>query len=505
MRIQRTFLVFISRLIASILPGLLSLLLNYLVISRYGSDVNGLIATIAQFTGLLTIFEGGFSLATNVALYKPYIEKREQEVNEILSATRVVYLRLGSVTTLVIAFLAILAPYFLKTDVDRQIISLLVIITTSHLAINFFVFSKYSVIFNASQQEYLLEFIQVIVNILSQIVSIGLIYLGSSFIVFKLVALIIPIFRYPVIKHFIKTKFPQINYKSPIQNFQAIKTTGHVFIQNIASIIFSSTDILILSIVIGTKIASVYAVYSFVYAFVKGILMAMTSAPFNAFGQIHSEGNLEDLSTFFKIYQWVTISISTIFLISVQSVILPFIKLYTSQVKDILYVIPLVAFLFSINAFFEIYLNIFGSIANSSGRFKEMRNIALIGAIINLGLSLLLVNKFGIVGVLMGTLVAYIIMMIQQSYLVNVKILNHGMNQTLKMILINGIVLIVSFYLTNLMDLEFSGYMEFLYNGVIIFILCTLIVGGINSLLNIPLFKMSFEFYRSSRKSLKGK
>lgn len=502
MRIKKTFLVFISRLLSTLLPGLFSLIVNYLVINRYGSDVNGLIATIAQFTGLLTIFEGGFSLASNVALYKPYIENRKNEVNEILSATRIVYLRLGSITSIVIALLTLIGPYIFKTDVDRIVVSLLILITTGHLAMNFFIFSKYTVIFNASQTEYILEFIQVGINTLSQIISMILIISGSSFIVFKLVALIVPILRYPIVRYFFKVKFPEVDYKSPTKNFQAIKTTGNVFIQNIASIIFSSTDILILSIVVGTKIASVYAVYSFVYAFVKGILMSMISAPFNAFGQIHSEGNLKDLSSFFKIFQWFSMTVTTIFLVSVQSVIIPFVRLYTQRVTDVEYVIPLVAFLFSINAFFEIYLNVFGSIANSSGKFKEMRNISLVGAIINLGLSLLLVHKYGIVGVLLGTLIAYIFMMIQQSHLVNQKILKHGISQTIRIILINGIILFSMFYFISSLKLVFSDYFEFLLKGSVIFVLSSVAISVLNSVLNIPLFKLSYDFYRSSRQNL---
>ena len=60
---------FIS-IINSIIIMLLNLIYNKAVITVYGSSVNGLISTLAQFVSLFTIIEGGFTTASIVATYE---------------------------------------------------------------------------------------------------------------------------------------------------------------------------------------------------------------------------------------------------------------------------------------------------------------------------------------------------------------------------------------------------------------------------------------------------
>ena len=87
----------IVRLFSSIIPSALGLILNNLMLSKFGSDVNGVVATIAQVLTFLTLFEGGFTLASNIALYKPYLDNDTFYMNSVLSASRSIYIKVGCI------------------------------------------------------------------------------------------------------------------------------------------------------------------------------------------------------------------------------------------------------------------------------------------------------------------------------------------------------------------------------------------------------------------------
>lgn len=499
MKLKKTILVLIAKIIAGLLPGLVSIVLNILIIKQYGSDVNGLISTMVQFTGILSIFEGGFTLSTNVALYKPLLEDDYDKVNEILSASRIVYKRIGLVALAFVIGFSIITPFYIKTDVNQSSVFFLLLISNLSLLFHFFIFAKLNVIFYAAQKEYYIEFINLFITLLIQGVSVYLIYQGIDFVVFKFITVMLILLRYPLLRYFIKKNFPKISYHSEKRDFSAIKSTTHVFLQNFAYVIFNNTDMMIISIIIGTMTASVYAIYTFIYAFIKTIVLAIVMAPFNAFGQIQTQDNDQNMIRYLNIYHFITLTITTIVLIAVNSVILPFVKLYTTGIQDINYIQPVIAIFFSIALFLEVNLSILGTLANSGARFIEMRNIAIVGALSYVILAPFLLIIFGLDGILLARITTFIVMVLLQARLVIYTMLKTSGMNFMRGILINGILLGLSIIFTLNQTLVFYSYLEFIMNGIGVFIVSLLIVVLINTLFNLSSVRDTIEFLNLKR------
>ncbi|MDD3382092.1 MAG: polysaccharide biosynthesis C-terminal domain-containing protein, partial [Bacilli bacterium] len=437
MRTKSSFYNFIVKLITSLAPSILGIVLNNLIITTYGSDVNGVTATIMQIINLLMLFEGGFTLATQVALYKPYLENDYDKINKIMAATKSIFLRLGFFVTIISIILAFAAPYFIKSDIDKYVISILLLIASAHTSIQFLFTLKYYIMFSVGQKEYKSSAVSLVFNILTQIISIVVILIGGSIISVKLVALIIPLLGLPILIRMFHKYFPNINFSSKEPDYSVIKTTKDVLAQKIAGLIFGSTDIIIISVVINTLVASVYAVYNMIFSFLKGILFSLILAPFHAFGQLYAENGVNKLSNFYKIYQFVAIIFINIFLTTALILILPFIELYTRGVEDVNYINSITAILFASCCFLELLSNILGSLSNSIGDFIPMKKITFIGTIVNIVVSVTLVFSFGINGVLMGTVMGYLVMNTLQIILVHVKTLKTGLFELVKLILVN--------------------------------------------------------------------
>jgi O-antigen/teichoic acid export membrane protein len=484
MRTKSTFYNILIRLSASLIPSFLALILNNIILVKFGSDVNGVISTVGQLINLLMIFEGGFTMATTIALYKPYLLKDYEKINSLLSAIKSVFSRIGLLVTILGLILAIITPYYFKSEVDRNQISILLIIATTHLGIQFFITSSYNILFSVAQIEYKSSALDFVFNISSQVLSIISIINGGSIVFIKIIALVIPTLRIPFLIKMFKNNFPFGDLSKVKKDFSFLTNTKDIFSQKIANLIFGSTDLIIISFMIDTKNASIYAVYNMIFIFIKGIILSIILSPFHSFGQLYAENNNNKLRDIYKIFQFISIIIINIFLSAILIVILPFIDLYTINVVDINYINPLTALLFCFSVFLELLSYILGSFSNSTGHFSSMKRIAFIGAALNIVFSLFFVSSLGINGVLLGTIIAYIFIVLFQVYLVHIKILKSGFFYFAKILFINIVLAITLNLILNGINIYFENYVDFFFTGFILFIFISFIVTIVNVLFN---------------------
>lgn len=86
--------------------------------------------------------------------------------------------------------------------------------------------------------------------------------------------------------------------------------------------------------------------------------------------------------------------------------IVPFVNIYTSGISDANYIQPVFGIMLLISEAIYCYRYPYVSIAYASGKSKETAKYAYIEAISNIVISVLLVVRFGLVGVAVGTFVS---------------------------------------------------------------------------------------------------
>lgn len=59
-----------------------------LIISQYGSEVNGLISSITQFLAYIVLLESGVGPVLKAALYKPIAKKNVKEIKGLLKSSQ---------------------------------------------------------------------------------------------------------------------------------------------------------------------------------------------------------------------------------------------------------------------------------------------------------------------------------------------------------------------------------------------------------------------------------
>ncbi len=119
----------ISAIGLTVTQGLLGLIVLKLVISRFGSDFNGLNSTATQLVSMLLIVEGGFTLVANVALFKPLANNNYDEINAIMAATKKTFYKIGIIFLVLGVAISIGYTFVINSGLPKSIIVSVLLMT----------------------------------------------------------------------------------------------------------------------------------------------------------------------------------------------------------------------------------------------------------------------------------------------------------------------------------------------------------------------------------------
>ena len=106
-----------------------------MIIKKFGSEVNGLISSIAQFLAYISLLEGGIGPVIKNALYKPLVEKNKEEVGNILGKANLFFKRISYVLLAYILFLCVIYPRFINNNYSYlYTVSLILIIAIGYFS-----------------------------------------------------------------------------------------------------------------------------------------------------------------------------------------------------------------------------------------------------------------------------------------------------------------------------------------------------------------------------------
>lgn len=404
-RSKRAVLNIIVSLLCQILTLICGLIVPQLMIGHYGSEAYGATASIAQFLAYISLLEGGIGGVARAALYKPLAKGDKNTVSKIIAEIKRFF---RVVAYIFIAYTLVLACSF-KTishvECFDWISSFLLVIAISVSTIaQYFVGISYATLIQAAQRTYITDIINISTMILNTILVVCLVNFGSSLIVVKFVSSFVYVLRPLLMLVYVKKEFalPRINYDGT--NYLTQKWDG--LGQHIAYFLYSNTDIAVLTVLANLKTVSVYSVYYMVIVQIDNVVSSFSSGMEALFGDMLAKREMEKLNSTFEYYETL-ISVIALILFSVTAfLVVPFVKLYTKNVSDADYIQPVFAWILIIAYLITAVRRPYHNMVIAAGHFKQTQFAAYGEALINVIVSVLLVSRFGLIGVAIGTLIA---------------------------------------------------------------------------------------------------
>lgn len=475
-RRKRLILNTTTSIVYQIVTIICGFILPKLFLTYYGSEVNGLIASITQFLGFIALMELGIGAVVQSALYKPLALDNNKEISKIIKSAKIFFNKIALIFVVYLFALILFFPKINDSFGWLYSAGLILAIAISSIAQYFFGMA-YQLLLSANQKSYVSMTISILTLILNTILSAILISNGFSIHIVKLLAAIILLLRPIMLNIYIKKNYnliKDIKYKE-----EPIKQKWNGIAQHIASFVLNNTDIIVLTIFANLVSVSIYSIYNLIVTGIKQVILATTAGIQSLFGNMLANNEYTALNKRFQQLEWVMHTVVTLLFSCTLVLITPFVNVYTKGIIDANYNQPLFGVLLTLATAAYCLRLPYNIIVLAAGHYKETQLSAIIEMSINILMSVMLVSKYGLVGVAIGTLVA---MLYRTIYLANYisGIIEYKFGGFIKHMVVNIIILILTLMISSNFNMLGSDYLHWFIFAIKIFTIAAGVTMGIN-------------------------
>lgn len=451
----------------------LSFVSRTVFITYLGVEYLGINALFTSILAMLALAEAGIGSSIVYSLYKPVAENNEQKINLLMRLYRNAYLVIaGIVTVLGLAMLPFLHIFVGETSVENvQLIFLIFLLNT---VLPYLYLHKHSFL-NVCQKTYIITIIYSISSIVTISLKIAVLYYTHNFILYLAIesfiimttAIVLAVIvnkMYPFLKNKVVGKLDSETKQTIKRNIKAI------VLQNIGVYLVFGTDNIIISTFVSITAVGIYSNYFMLIEICRTFINQIFNNIYHSVGNLVAKESREKVYQIFKVTMFLNFWLYSLFAICLLIMLEPFITLW---IGTEFLLSPTVLILLIIIFYERGMRNSISTVKTTSGIFHEDRYAPLIQAGINLTLSIILVQQYGIMGVFMATLFSAVVVPFWLTpYLVYKKVFEIRLVHYFKRYMGYVLVAMVAFFVTNYLTsfIEANTYYSLILKGIVCFI-----------------------------------
>lgn len=450
-----------------ILAVVLGFILPKMFLNYYGSEINGLVSSITQFLGFIALMELGIGAVVQSVLYQPLVTKNNERISQIIRSSQRFFNRIAMFFLLYIIILSFIYPKVNNEFNPYYSSGLIIIIAISSIAQYFFGINN-QLLLMADQRIYVSNFISIFTLILNTIVSIIFIVNGYGIHMVKLASATVLVLRPILLKIYVDKHYHLI--KNIEYSEEPIKQKWNGIAQHLASFVLNNTDVFLLTIFSGLTKVSIYVIYKLITNGLQQVIISLTAGIQSLFGHMLANNEFDNLKSKFLQFEWLVHTLVVLIFSCTSVLIVPFVTIYTKGISDANYIQPVFGLVLTISvAMYSIRLP-YNIIVLAAGHFKETQLSAFVEMILNIVISLLLVRKFDITGVAVGTLVAMTYRTIYfAKYLPNI-IKDYKFNEFIKHIIVDTLTFLFIIKVASFFSISSDNYFEWIISAIQVFL-----------------------------------
>lgn len=476
----------VKNIISSVIQQLFTVVCGFvvprLILSAYGSNVNGVVTSITQFLGYITLLESGISPVVKAALYKPIVNSEKEKIEKILKATENFFRVIAIIFVVYLIGLCIIFPRFYSAEYETSFTLSLVLIISISTFFEYFFGMTYSIYLQAIQKNYVVSIVKTLLKVLNTIIVVTLVLNNFSIqdvkLASSLVFLVSPLFL---------SIYTKKKYNISLKNVQAgdiLKNKWTGFSQHIAAIVHNSADIAILTFLSTPLEVSVYSVHMLVINSIKDLSISLSSGIDAWFGNTLAKDDTKTLNKNLGLYELFYFSAITFLFGCTLALQIPFVRVYTAGITDVNYIRPAFAYIMIFAQFAMAVRTPYISTVLAAGHFKQTEKYAWLEATLNIVLSVILVFRYGIIGVAIGTLVATVLRTIELAVYSSKNLIKRNFGVVAKKVIVSIVEMIGIYFVCRMLNLQSANsYKTLFFNAIIVAIIAIAIIVIVNFIL----------------------
>ena len=388
MKTKKTMLIFITDIIPLLVISFLGIFKFKLFLQILGSETLGLYQLFTQIMTYVALVDGGLSSAVLYSLYKPNAKGDKKKFNALLAGA---YRRFSLIGALVfgIAFVvSFFVPFFIKdTPFDYWYIILTFLLFSTSNVIGYF-FVPYNCLLEVKEKKHIYNIIIQGGQIVLSVTEIIMLLNNFKFEYILIMHSVVKLLSHLVEMYICKKEYPDIKLTQKERDYEYKNKIGALIFHKINGLVGSNIDSIILSSMLGLEYVAIYSTYNYIINMMKNILGKLSTSMTAIIGNYmvkSKEKVYEIYQEFNSMLFYIAIVICTSLTLAIDGFIEIF---YEGEIQtEFLIAISFVAILFTF--IIKMSTTLFVS---AGGLYKETRHCAITDTIVNLVLSLVLVN-----------------------------------------------------------------------------------------------------------------
>ncbi len=474
-----TVISFVSKIILLIL-GFISrkIFLNYL-----GEELVGLSAVYSNLLDLLNISELGIGTAVQYKLYEAIASKNTRKINQILYESKKIYYVIGTTIFLISIIMTLKLDFLVgQLTFSLMLCRISFLLYASGISVGYFWVHK-RLFLQTNEELYLVNLADTTINIMVSIVRIIVVIVTGDFLCYVSLSIVQAVLSNIFINIICKSKHPDITAEKPEPCAETVNLNSdlrYVIPLKVSNYIYKSTDNVIISRFLGLVQVTLYSNYMMIVNYMRLFYDQLMNIIQISMGIYLNEVNSKAaIRNKIEVLNLINYFISSICLVVIGFLSSPFIKQWLGEK----YILPTVtSWILAADIFVFMGYQPLSIVYNVTGRFREDRNVTLCIAICNLCISLICVPKYGITGVILGTLISDIISYIYRTYIIMYQYLGYKISECFFSIfrVMSNIGMVIAAASLADIFLPWYAFHEFIWSSIFIVMITIVINVALN-------------------------
>ena len=407
--------------IGNLTTQLLGFILRTVFISYLGDTLNGINDLYTGILSVLSLAELGVGTALNYSLYGPVARKDYEKIKSYMQLYKKAYRVIGLVIAVIGLAISPFLPYLVKQPkgVTVRDLTLYYFIFLFNTVSTYFVAYKYSLAY-AEQKNYIQTNTITITKMITVTLQIAVIVTTRNFYLYLLTAAAVELIQKIFISWYLNRLYPYLKDKnvkklSKEETGEVVTKTKALVFHKVGDVARLQTDSMIISAFINVTLVGFVGNYNMILNSVANFVNIIFNSVLSSFGNLIATESKEKQYDVFKVYRFFACWIYGFSAVGFFLLLTPFIVIWQGPEKVL--AAGAVACIL-IDYYFKGDRIVLSNFKTAAGVFEQDKYLALIQGVVNLILSIVLVQKIGLVGIYIGTIISGLIANITKPFII---------------------------------------------------------------------------------------
>ena len=414
MRIKNSSYNVIFDIIQLVITSILTFITRTYFVRYLGTEMLGLDGLFTNVLSMLSLTELGFGTAICFSLYKPLAKNDKEQIAKIMALLKKAF-RIIALIVLVIGLAIIPVLPLISNGYNSGNLYLYYLLYLTNTCVSYLITYKETLII-ADQKAHRISIIRTIFLTILYISQILLLIYTKSFAIYLIAFIVINFIRDLIINIYITKNYSDINFNTKEivdkkTKKEIFDNTKNLFISRVGDYLLNGTDNIIISI-INITLTGIYSNYLSITGIMKTVINSIYNGVTASIGNVMAIEKLDVQERIFNISCFISFFVAGFITLELIYLFNPVIAIWASIGKwtGADYVLPFwMSIVIALNFYLYAQTRPLSSLKIASGKYKADRFIPLAQAIVNLVVSVVLGFKIGLGGVILGTLISYIL------------------------------------------------------------------------------------------------